>query len=164
MIDCVVQLARWLCRLANRLLTLFSRGSLGPFVATDSFLRHVARERCIRAGLVTWEAFSDRHDTLSFTFQNDQLRTPTGLDRYHRTKALPSGDLPGLCKLSFHDLTVSLEPPHAPRHDPISEDEEYGHLHCCTDPPRDQEHCEKMAKLATRNGVVREFVRHKKTS
>ena len=136
--------------------------SVEPFVAEDCFLRHVAKPRCIKEGLVTWEAFHDRYATLSFTFQNEALRTQSGLDRYQRDKVLPHGDLPGFCKLSFYDLTVSLEPPLPPRHDPVPEDEKYGHLHCCTYRPRDQVHCRKMAKLATRNGVVREFKRTRK--
>ena len=134
--------------------------SLGLFAAEDYFLRRIAKPRYIKDDeSVSWEAFDDKQPTLSFTFQDNNLKTKDGLDEYQRYWAYPSGDLLGLCKLSFYDLTVSLEPPLPPRHDPVPEDEKYGHLHCCTDPPRDQDHCEKMAKLAMRNGVVRQFVK-----
>lgn len=139
-----------------------NRATLEPFVADDRFLRRVAKKRQIRNGIVTEGAFEDRHPTLSFTYQDEELKSDTGLTRYQFDKKLPSGDLPGLCVLSFQDLTVLLEPPLPPRHDIDHEDEQYGLLHCCTDSPRDEDHREKMAKLATRNGVLREFVRASK--
>ena len=116
----------------------------------------------MRDGIVHWEAFDDRHPTLSFTFQDQNLKTESGLYRYQRAKALPSGDLPGICKLSFWDLTESLEPPLPPWAEPDPEDNEYGGFHCCTDPPLDQTHKESLAKLATQHGTVLEFVRKPK--
>jgi len=132
--------------------------TLGPFVAEDSFLRHVDREKRIKNGTVSQEVFKDKHETLSFTYQDEGLRTEAGLGQYQRDKELGSGDLPGLCKITFHDLTVSLQPPLPPRPDRNPDDEKYGHLHCCTDRPIDDVHRRKMAHLAERNGIVRPFV------
>ena len=135
---------------------------VGPFVADDSFLRHVDRKRLIKDGTVNLKAFKDTHPTLSFTYQDQNLKIENGLDRYQRDKALPSGDLPGLIRLTFHDLAAALEPPLPPRPDPVPQDERYGHLHCCTDRPIDDVQRSKMAKLAEDNGIVAEFVRKKK--
>ncbi len=120
-------------------------------------MRHVDRKNRIKNGTVSQEVFKDKHVTLSFTYQDDALRTKDGLDQYQRDKEFPHGDLPGLCKLTFHDLTVALEPPLPPRPDPVSEDEKYGHLHCCTDRP-DETQRRTMAALAERNEIVRKFV------
>lgn len=138
--------------------------SLGPFIAEDGFLRRVDRRARIRDDIVHWQVFEPRSQEtgLSFTYQHDSLKTDQGLTAYHRAKALPSGDLPGICKLTFHDLTQALEPPLAPRPERDHSDKEYGRLHCVTDCPRDQLHMVKMAKLATRNGVLRRFKRLRK--
>ena len=133
--------------------------TLAPFIADDSFLRHVAKKRHIRHDTVSWEAFHDDHPRLSFTFQDANLKTSEGLKHYQLYKALPSDDLPGICKLTFYDLTESLRPPLPPCPAPEPDDPEYGHLHCVTERPNDQEHKEQMAKLATRNGVLLEFIR-----
>jgi hypothetical protein len=122
----------------------------------------VDRKRHIKKGTVSPEVFEDQHGTLSFTYQNERLRTEEGLDQYQRDKALKSGDLPGLCKLTFYDLTVTLRPKLLPRWHPVPEDEKYGRLHCCTDRPADDVHRRKMAHLAERNGIVRPFVPKKK--
>lgn len=135
-----------------------ARAILGPFVAADSFLRHVDRKRHIKGGTVSHEVFKDKHETLSFTYQNTVLRTDEGLDQYQRDKAFESEDLPGLCRLTFYDLTVSLHPPLPPRQEPVPDDEKYGHLHCCTDRPADDVQLTKMAHLAECNGIVRPFV------
>ena len=135
------------------------KASLGPFDPEDSFLRRVSTKAAIKDGTVGWRAFDDQHPTLSFTFQDDDLQTGPGMQTYQRDKALPSGDLPGICKLTLYDLTESLRPPLPPRADRDPEDEKYGHLHCCTDCPVNDDHRRKMAKLATRNGILREFVR-----
>ncbi|MCK6483584.1 MAG: hypothetical protein HUU22_05645 [Phycisphaerae bacterium] len=136
---------------------------LKPFQPEDSFLRRVGKKRYLRdGGEVSFEAFRPRDGeaSLSFTWQDESLRSEEGLDEYQRNNALrQSADLPGLCRLTFHDLTVSLSPPLPPRHDPDNADPRYGHLHCATDLPCDELHMEKMAKLATRNGLVRLFVR-----
>ena len=139
-----------------------TRTALGPFVAEDSFLRHADRKRHIRDGTVSPDVFWDNHQTLSFTYQDAGLRSEEGLDQYQRDKELPHGDLPGLCKLTFHNLTVELQPGLSPRSDPVPQDENYGHLHCCTDRPTDDVQRRRMAHLAERNGVVREFVPRRK--
>jgi hypothetical protein len=142
--------------------------SLGPFVAEDSFLRHIDRKRHIADdGGVSWEVFKPRNGepSLSFTYRDKELKAEQGLKAYQEYKALPHGDLPGICSLSFDDLTRSLEPPLPPRPERNVADERYGHLHCVTDCPRDEVHMERMAKLATRNGPVCPFVRaHKRKS
>ncbi|UCC30258.1 MAG: hypothetical protein JSU86_18920 [Phycisphaerales bacterium] len=134
-----------------------ARPTLGPFVDADSFLRHVDRKNRIRRGVVSHKVFKDKHETLSFTCQNAVLRTGKGLDQYQRDKAFESGDLPGLRRLTFYDLTVRLQPPLPPRSDPNPDDERYGHLYCCTNRPSDDQR-EKMAHLAEGNGIVRPFV------
>lgn len=136
--------------------------ALGPFVAEDSFLRHVANKRYMKKEMFSPNVFDDRHETLSFTFQTQHLHTDEGLDQYHEYKELPSGDLPGLCILTFHDLTVSLQPPLPPRQDPNPTDKRYGHLHCCTDRPADDAQRRAMAHLAKQHGIVRPFVPKKK--
>ncbi len=136
---------------------------LGPFKLDDAFLRRIAgRSRISTDGTIAPEAFKARpvENTLSFTLQNETLRTPEALDEYQRAKRLESGDLPGICKLTCHDLTSSLHPPLPPRPQADDQDANYGHLHCVTDPPAELQR-EQMAKLATRNGVVRDYVRFK---
>jgi hypothetical protein len=139
--------------------------SLGRFVAGDSFLRHIDRRRHIAGdGTIAWGVFKPRSSelSLSFTYRDEALKMERVLDEYQQDKMLPHGDLPGICYLSFYDLTESLDPPLPPRSEPYPADEKYGHLHCITDIPRDEIHMEKMAKLATRNGVLRPFVRASK--
>jgi len=138
--------------------------SLGPFVPDDSFLRHIDRPRHVTDDSLSWEVFKPREqeDSLSFTYQDSRLRTEEGLQAYQCDKALPFGDFPGICKLTFYDLSQRLEPPLPPRPDWDRADEKYGHLHCVTDCPTRQLHMEQMAKLATRNGLLCRFVRTRK--
>ena len=141
------------------------QANLGPFVAEDSFLRRIDRKRYVMdGGLVGWGVFQPREQepSLSFTYQGEELKTDEGLSVYHEATALPSGDLPGICKLTFYDLSQSLDPPLPPRSEPDHADKDYGHLHCSTDCPRGQLHMEQMAKLASRNGLLRPFVRSRK--
>ena len=138
---------------------------LKSLVAEDCFLRRVTRPKHVKDGVVMAEAFKDRYPTLSFTFQDDDLKTDAGLEAYREEKAndLESRDLPGICVLTHEDLTVRLEPPLPPRPDRDQTDEKYGHLHCCTDRPRDLQHREKMAKLAGKHPEwLRELVRFKR--
>lgn len=139
-----------------------NQASVSSFAADDAFLRHVHKRSLIKDDLVHAEAFEDEHETLSFTLRAESLLSDEGIDQYHHDKALPSGDLPGLCQLYHRDFVDGVRPPLPPRHDPVPEDEKYGHLHCCTDRPIDRAHREQLAKLATRNRVLREFVRHRK--
>ncbi len=137
---------------------------LGPFAADDSFLRRIDRKnRLTQDGIVSWQAFKPRDEemSLSYTYQNDVLKTAEGLLRYQRDNVLSSGDLPGACRLTFYDLTEALKPPLPPRPEEDTQDTKYGLLHCVTDLPQDEIHMDKMAKLATRNGVVLPFVRRK---
>ena len=132
---------------------------LGPFLAEDSFLRHADRKRHIKDGIVLPDVFKLRsgEETLSFTYQDHSLQKEEELDRYQRYRALPSGDLPGLCRLTFRDLTVALKPPLPPRPDPDPADDRYGRLHCCTNAPNEDQ-LAAMAEIATRNGIVRDFI------
>lgn len=134
------------------------------FTSNDFFLRRVAKPRYIRDGIVQAGAFEDNDEKLSFTFQNDDLRTDSGLTKYQRyySKKLISGDWPGIIRLSFRDLTESLDPALPPSLDEDEDDEEYGYLHCSTDPPRDAHHRDLLAELATRHGIVRPFFRKEK--
>lgn len=138
--------------------------SVGPFGATDSFLRRVDRKGYLKNGIVSSEVFKERQfeRTLSFTFQDLGLCSKSGIDQYQIDKELPSGDLPGICKLTWNDLTVSLEPPLPPRSVEDPGDKKYGHLHCCTDPPHNDEQRALMAYMAGRNAIVRDFVRKRK--
>lgn len=133
-----------------------------PFVAHDSFLRRVGRKGDIKNGIIALAVFKDKHVTLSFTYQDDDLRTENAVSQYQLDKVLGSGDLPGLCRLTFRDLAVEVQPALPPRFVCDPDDEKYGHLHCCTSQPSDREQQMKMAKLATLNGIVREFVPKKK--
>ena len=137
---------------------------LEPFRETDSFLRRVSKRKGIREGFVLPAAFAVRpgEPSLSFTFQDFTLQSPDALEDYHVGNALPSGDLPGICKLTFQDLVRSLVPPLPPRQKPEPQDERYGHLHCETDPPVDDAHQTEMAKLASKHGVLLEFVPKKR--
>jgi hypothetical protein len=126
----------------------------------DWFLRRVARWYHIKGGAVHWKAFRPEpaERALSYTLQNDDLRTPNGLDQYQLYWVFPSGDLPGICKLSYVNLTEDLKPPLPPWPEPDETDKKYGHLHCHTDLPRDKDSMRRLAVLATENGVVRPFV------
>lgn len=134
------------------------------FKLDDSFLRHVSRKRDIKHGIVSHRAFQDNHPTLSFTLRDDDLKKDPGITQYQSDKMLPFGDLPGIIFLSFGDLIESVRPPLPPWRAPNHDDAKYGHLHCCTEQPVDQEHREQLAKLATGNGVLRHFLRKPKRS
>ena len=136
-----------------------AKASLEPFAPEDGFLRRIVYANHIKRGYVHWRAFKDAHPTLSFTYRDDELATCAGLDLYQIRKALPSGDLPGICMLTFLDLTCSLEPPLEPRQEVDNEDEYYGELHCVTDQPVDKAQRQEMAKLAAkRQDVLRSVV------
>jgi len=142
---------------------------LTSFSIEDSFLRRISSRGCVREdGTIGADAFTHRPEkketALSFTYQDGTLKTKAQLDDYHRYNRLPSGDLPGICRLTFYDLTEGICPPLPPRHEPDPADERYGHLHCVTGLPHNEVHKEQLAKLATRNGIVRRFVRAKRTT
>jgi hypothetical protein len=128
-------------------------GAIGPFLPQDGFLRRTDRPNRIKGGLVFWEAFKPRmpHDTdgLSFTYQNHQLQNEDSLRQFQVDHELKLGDLPGVCRITFGDLTECLQPPLPPRSKADPDDKRYGGLHCLTDLPVSQEHMESMANLAS---------------
>ena len=138
---------------------MVAEARLAPFVVEDGFLRRTDRKRYIKPdGVVFWEAFKPRPAelTLSFTYQDHQLRDENGLRQYqlHNELKNPSekkGDLLGICKLTFHDLTGLLSPPLPPRFEEDPNDERYGRLHCLTGLPVSQEQMELMAELASQH-------------
>ncbi len=123
------------------------------FAPNDGFLRRTAGKRYIKNGVVGWEAFKPREgeDGLSFTYQSPSLQSPEGIRSFQLDKVLPSGDLPGICKLTYSNLAVGLSPPLLPRFKMDLDDAKYGALHCLTELPQDQEQMEAMAQLASRN-------------
>lgn len=128
-----------------------AKANLEPFAPEDGFLRRIVWPQHIKRGFVHWRVFKDNHPTLSFTYRNDELKTRDGLDLYQVRTVLPSGDLPGICVLTFLDLTCLLEPPLEPRQEVDIEDEYYGEIHCVTDQPVDKAQRQEMAKLATKH-------------
>lgn len=102
-----------------------------------------------------WRAFKPRQGetTCSFTIQNDELRTDEGIERYRERKVTTEGIRPGICMLSFHELTERVKPPLVPRFDCDDQDPFYGESHYCTDAPdRDQQ--EVMAFFASKHVVA----------
>ncbi len=140
---------------------------LTPFQPSDRFLRRVGfSDHITRGGMLIWKAFKERDPTLSFTFQDETLRSDANLDRYqayYSRSEFFNGNLPGIVWLSFEGLSLRVAPPLVPRQDPnIEEDPTYGHLHCVTDAPRDKAHMQILAKLvndAEFGGILREFVK-----
>jgi len=138
------------------------QSSVVCFVAEDSFLRRGGK-RSVKNGLVEPDVFKPRANeaTLSFTHQDKSLETDKALDEYQRYNALLSGDLPAICRLTFYDLTEGVEPSLPPRFEHDPDDALYGHLHCVTELPLNEDHRRQLAKLATDNRIVREFVKAK---
>jgi len=118
----------------------------------------------MRNGVVHWQAFKPRQDeeNLSLTIRREELLSDDGIEEYQLRNAIPpSGDLPGICLLTLRDLTVDLNPPRRPWHNPDPKDKVYGHLHYSIELPADMEHMKHLAFLATINGVIREVVRNR---
>ena len=134
------------------------------FAPDGSFLRRAAGRGSIASDVVHWRAFEPRVNEaeLSYTFRSEELTAETAVDEYQQVKRLPSGDLPGICTLTFRNLARDITPALPPRHAIDFDDEHYGHLHCCTDLPPTRDVMEALAALATQNGVIRDFVRAKK--
>lgn len=139
------------------------RDGLAQLAISDSFLRRVQYQRQMRDGVVHWRAFKPRQDeeNLSLTIRRETLLSDDGIEEYQLRNALPSGDLPGILLLTLRDLTVDLNPPRRPWHNPDPKDKVYGHLHYSIELPEDTQHMEKLAALATNNGVIREVVRNR---
>lgn len=144
-----------------------SRESVITFASTDFFLRHIDRKRFVDSDeTISADVFKprERETGLSFTHQGPLLCHPDSIAAYQMAKRLPSGDLPGICRLTWDDLSNKLDPPLPPRPAPINEDPVYGDLHCLTDCPRDEIHRDRMAKLATKHGLLLRFKVARKTS
>lgn len=139
-----------------------ARPLLRSFEDEDRFLRRVAYPDHIRRGLVHWRAFRETGPSLSLTLQTGELRTEPGLELYQSRFRFQSGDLPGICWLSFLGLTKLVAPPLEPHWDSDETDPHYGHLHCCTAPPTKPQ-AERLAKLVNDDeygGLLRDFVEH----
>lgn len=117
----------------------------------------------MRNRVVHWRAFKRREgeEDLSLTIRREKLLSDDGIEEYQLRNALPSGDLPGICLLTLHNLTVDLNPPRWPWPNPDPNDKVYGHLHYSIELPADMEHMKHLAFLATINGVIREVVRNR---
>ena len=140
------------------------RDGLAQLAISDSFLRRVQYPSDMRNGVVHWRAFKQREgeEDLSLTIRREKLLSDDGIEEYQLHNAIPpSGDLPGICLLTLRNLTVDLNPPRRPWHNPDPEDNEYGHLHYSIELPADMEHMKHLAFLATINGVIREVVRNR---
>ena len=97
-----------------------------------------------------------RYPMLSLTLRSGELESHDQLLEYRQCFPLDSGDLQGICTVSYVDLTARVEPPLSPERAPI--DGAYGQLHCETElPTEDQQNT--LAKLATENGVLLDFVK-----
>lgn len=127
---------------------------VGDFVAEDRFLRRTDRKGYIKERdgrfVVVWEAFKPRPNErdLSFTFQALQLQSEEALRQFQQDKELPeSGDLPGICRLSYANLNDQSLPPRF-KEDP--DDTVYGKLHHVTDLPS-QPQMESLAAMASQN-------------
>ena len=94
-----------------------ARDGVAAFAPDDSFLRRIDRKRHALDGIIATDVFKPRPNetTLSFTYQDASLRQEGALAAYQFSKRLRSGDLPGICRLTFHDLTIKLDPPLPPR-------------------------------------------------
>ncbi len=92
------------------------RDGVEAFAPDDSFLRRIDKKRHALDGIIAADVFRPRTNetTLSFTYQDASLRQEGALAAYQLAKRLPSGDLPGICRLTFHDLTRKLDPPLPP--------------------------------------------------
>ena len=122
--------------------------NLTHFVDTDQFLRRVLFDDHFKRDVLLWRAFKDKDVQMSWTYRDACLINEDGLDAYHAYFSERAGtNLAAILWFSFFGLTNCIDPPLEPRHDPDPDDDEYGHLHCATDAPRDKAHMELLAKL-----------------
>ena len=134
---------------------------VAPLQSNDKFLRRVffPDHHNKNTGLVHWRAFGkvDDPDPLSLTLWSDDLRSDETIENYREYHNV-NGDLPGLLWFSYEGL-ASIELP--PRRDPDLEDPVYGHLHCCTDPPRKKSQKRLLQKIINDDrelgGVLRRY-------
>lgn len=131
--------------------------------ADSWFLRRVSTRKHIKPDAVHWRVFKARQNepSISYHLMVEDLATPQGIDRYQlHYQSRDTGDLPGICRLSYVNLAEDLDPPLPPRSTPDEDDDPlYRHLHCSTDPPPDEDTMRRLAKLATKNGILRPYIR-----
>lgn len=126
-----------------------AEAALMRFSQSDQFLRRVRYYgQFSKNGLVRWNAFKEKDARMSWTLRRDNLLTDAGLDEYHNYWSNRVGEcLPAILWFNHIGLTQKIEPPFVPEHDPDQDDQQYGHLHCSTDSPRDDVHMKLLAKL-----------------
>lgn len=128
----------------------------------DFFLRHISKKRQAPEGIIAPCAFELRRAelTLSLTFQSDRLKTDEDLRQYQEAKAIrPSGDLPGLCRVSYRNLVSDVDPPLEPELDKNPDDKVYGDLHYVTEPPDEEQRAVLAFHARNNGGLLRPFVR-----
>jgi hypothetical protein len=125
--------------------------------ADEQFIRRFAKTTAVKKDRVVLPAaFEPRVEeaALSFTFRDETLQSREALLRYrHHFEIQPSGTLPGLCFLTYANLTEGLQPPLPPRYSDDETDPVYGHLHHLTDLPSETQQ-NQMATQATQNGLL----------
>lgn len=137
---------------------------LTEFADDDQFLRRVRfSSNFNKRGLLRWQTFKIKDAPMSWTFRDPTLATDEGVDEYHAYfSKIVEQKLPAVLWFSFFGLVERLNPPLIPKHDPAPEDDpKYGHLHCSTDVPRDEDHMRLMAKLVNQHlhaGIVRSYL------
>ena len=135
---------------------------VGGEVPNEWFLRRIAFKRHLRPGqdgiVVHKNAFRGRltESSLSLTLQDESLQSAESLRGYQSNCQLPSGDLPGVCRVSYQNLVVDVIPPLPPRPEPDPTDSLYGYLHYAIDLP-DEVQQQRLAVLATNNVVLLGF-------
>ncbi len=137
------------------------RAALIPPTSGDWFIRRNPYNNGFKirpAGvIVARKVFRERHGSMSLTRQTEELTTAMALSDYQLAHQLPSGDIPGLCKVSYRNLVEDVRPALPPRFELDRNDDRYGHLHYVTEPPTEDQQ-EVLAKLASENGILRGFV------
>jgi len=125
--------------------------------ADEQFIRRFSKKSAVKKDRqVLPAAFEPRIDErgLSFTLRDETLQSREALLRYRTYFQIQkSGDLPGLCFLTYANLTQGLQPPLPPRYSEYETDPVYGHLHHLTDLPNETQQ-NQMATQATQNGLL----------
>jgi len=96
------------------------------------------------------------------TFRDATLISDADIDAYHAYFSERVGErLPAILWLTFHGLTDCIYPPLEPQPDPdVESDPKYGHLHCFTKAPHDDDHRDILAKLVNDGvhaGIARRY-------
>ena len=116
------------------------RPALTPLTNDDWFIRRNAYKNGFKVTpngvVVAGKVFRESHGSMSLTRKTPELKTEAALKAYQLAHQLPSGDLPGLCSVSFKNLVEDVPPPPLqPRYELEIADDRYGHLHYVTEPP-----------------------------